>query len=552
MKKLIVIQTLNVLLLITASANLSAQVMQRKRPADWDHFVTGGRFMDRFLPIPPIGKLTYDVWGTDGVIPRYVDNGIEDSEWSYWGGKIIPGDDGRYHIFVCRWRQDSPKGHWEWPNSIVVHATAENATGPFKVESTIGKGHNPEVFRLKDGRYVIYVIDGCYIADNIDGPWTYGKFEFDARDRKIIEGLSNLSFAQREDDSYIMVCRGGGIWFSKDGISPYYQVATKSVYPPVDGRFEDPVIWRDNVQYNMIVNDWYGRIAYYLRSKDGIHWKVDPGEAYIPGITKYDDGTSEDWFKYERIKIFQDEYGRAIQANFAVIDTLKKEDRPNDRHSSKNVCIPLNKGLLIDILDEKKIDENTKSIRVKIKSEKGFDPLSDIDINSLRFGASEEVNFGRGSNVKKTKKAGDDLILIFNGAGNGLTEDNFAAKLIGKTKQGKMLFGYSRLPQVDYLEPELSSCLPVLKKTDSGYDLEIEVQNFGQVSSKLGMIKVEKISDNTAMEIASGEIPVLNPFEKTKVKLECKIALKPESQVRVIIQSEEKLPEILEGKVKGE
>jgi hypothetical protein len=34
----------------------------------------------------------------------------------------------------------------------------------------------------------------------------------------------------------------------------------------------------------MIVNDWLGRIAYYLRSKDGIHWVVDPGEAYTPEL----------------------------------------------------------------------------------------------------------------------------------------------------------------------------------------------------------------------------------------------------------------------------
>ena len=88
----------------------------------------------------------------------------------------------------------------------------------------MGKGHNPEAFRLKDGRVVVYVIDGYYIADGVDSKvWTYGKFSFDSRDRKIIEGLSNLTFARRQDDSYLMVCRGGGVWISKDGLSPYMQ-----------------------------------------------------------------------------------------------------------------------------------------------------------------------------------------------------------------------------------------------------------------------------------------------------------------------------------------
>jgi hypothetical protein len=41
-------------------------------------------------------------------------------------------------------------------------------------------------------------------------------------------------------------------------------------------------------------------------------------------------------------------------------------------------------------------------------------------------------------------------VVTFDAAGNGVTDDNFAAKLIGKTTDGKLLFGYSRLPGVDY------------------------------------------------------------------------------------------------------
>ena len=35
------------------------------------------------------------------------------------------------------------------------------------------------------------------------------------------------------------------------------------------------------------------------------------------------------------LKVFQDEKGRAVQMNFAVIDTIKWNDLPNDKHSSK-------------------------------------------------------------------------------------------------------------------------------------------------------------------------------------------------------------------------
>ena len=510
---------LGVMFLISHSS--FSQITERERPAEWKQLVKGARFMDRFLPMKG-NVLSSDTWGADCVLPRYVDNGIEDGIWSYWGGNIRKGEDGRYHLFVCGWLECSPKGHMEWPNSYVFHTVSDNLTGPFKPVRIIGKGHNPEMFRAKDGRYVVYVIDGRYVSDDLNGKWEYGKFDFNARDRRIIEGLSNLSFAQREDGSYVMVCRGGGIWVSRDGLSEYNQLTDKRVYPDVDGRFEDPVIWRDHIQYHLIVNDWLGRIAFYLRSKDGVNWVVDPGEAYMPGVAVHADGQVEDWFKYERLKVYQDKYGRAIQANFAVIDTLKNEDKPFDHHSSKNISIPLNPGLLLTILDEKPITSGTKTIRVKIQAEEGFNPQTDIDMNSLRFGASEEVNYGRGCQVLTTENAGKDLIVTFNGKGNGITKDEFAPKLIGKYKDGRMLYGYARLPYIDYIEPILSARAPVFTKSGKGLECTVEVQNFGQVESKKALVEVGYKKEGKTIKVASGMVPALKPYEKTDILLSAK------------------------------
>lgn len=494
-----------------------AQVTERERPREWDSLVEGGRFADRFMAMPD-GTLSADTWGAEQTRPRFTDNGIEDRERSYWGGNILRGDDGLYHLFVCGWKENSPRGHHQWPYSIVYHTVSENLQGLYAIRDTIGPGHNPEAFRTADGKYVVYVIDHYYLADNINGQWSRHEFEFDARDRKIIEGLSNLTFTRRQDGSYLMVCRGGGVWISRTGLTPYNQISDRRIYPPVEGEFEDPVVWRDSVQYNAIVNDWLGRVAFYMRSKDGVNWVTDSGEAYMPGIARHKDGRKEDWFKYERIKIFQDEYGRAVQANFAVIDTLKDEDKPNDRHSSKNICIPLNPGVRMALVDKNPITPATKEIKLLIKAEPGFNPHTDVDVASLRFGASSEVNFGRGCRVKGTKKSGKDLIVIFDAAGNGITPDEFAPKLIGR-KKGGLLFGYCRLPWLDYTPAVLSARKPEIVTKDGKQTISVVVENFGLRPSRTVEIRATADVNGVPAVIGRSTVPAMKPYESRNVEI---------------------------------
>ena len=509
-------KTLTVALLCLASIAMaqSYYVQDRPRPESWSQLVKGARFMDRFLPMKG-GQLTSDTWGADAVRPRLVDNGIEDRIWSYWGGNIVRGDDGRYHLMVAAWLEASQRGHHEWPNSYVVHAIADTPHGPFRPYRIIGRGHNPELYRTASGKWVLYVIDGRYVADDLMGSWTYGKYEFNTRDRHIIEGLSNLSFARRPDGSFLMVDRGGGIWVSRDGLSSWQLLTDHSAYPPVHGEFEDPVLWRDSVQYYMIVNDWQGRIAYYLRSIDGVNWKVEEGEAYMPGIARHADGSSEEWFKYERIKVFQDAYGRAVQANFAVIDTLKNEDKPYDRHSSKNICIPLNPGVLMSVESM-----NAKGITLRLHNEANFHPQTDIDVSSLRLGASSEVNFGRGASAVSSTHDGADLLVRFSG-NLGLGAQDFAVKLIGRSTDGKLLFGYARLPKVVADAPLPSPRKPVV----DGRDASVEVQNFGLHASKATTLRILR-GDRV---VGKTKLRSLQPYEMTTLKLRLSTSVEADS-----------------------
>ncbi|MDF7824827.1 glycoside hydrolase family protein [Pontiellaceae bacterium B12227] len=412
--------------------------------------VHGGAFIDRFLPVPVQGELRADVWGAANVIPRAVNNGIEDADYSYWGGNILIGDDGKNHLFICRWPEDNIKGsgkasgHHTWWSSEVVHAVCKDPLGPYEVIEVIGPGHNPEIYRRKDGSFTIGVMgEKAYTAPTLNGPWTKIKASFDWKKEKL--NTTNRTYVPRADGSMIVMNKNGYIFISDQGDEHFRQVTDRSVYPAIPNNFEDPVIWKDEVQYHLVVNDWKRRYALYMRSPDGIRWKWDPGYAYTPGIMKHEGGSQEQWYKFERPKVRQDEYGRATHMNFAVIDVVKDEDRANDNHSSKNVVIPLVVPRRIELLNNDPVRPTTDVLRIKILAEEGFQPLEDVAVESLIFGAPEEVNFGRGCQVLKTEKDGEDLVVTFSGKGNGITADNFAAKCLGLTKSGELLFGYAKL-----------------------------------------------------------------------------------------------------------
>ena len=89
-------------------------------------------FIDYFLPTPPHGPLSTQAWGADNVLPRDIQNGLEDTtmkKYAYWDGQIIKAADGKYHMFASRW--DQARGHNGWLGSVAIHAVSESLTGPY-------------------------------------------------------------------------------------------------------------------------------------------------------------------------------------------------------------------------------------------------------------------------------------------------------------------------------------------------------------------------------------------------------------------------------------
>lgn len=475
-----------------------------------DGMVQGGQFIHRFLPMKPNGPLRSDVWGVDAVRPRDVANGIEDAKFSYWCTSVVKGPDGKYHNFAVRWPENSPKGHFEWPNSDVVHAIGDGPTGPFEVVNEIGKGHNVTAYQAKDGTWILYIIDGCYRSKSLDGPWVRGKLDFDNRGRPGVD-MSNCTFARRSDGSYLMVSRTGEVWISKDGNKePYRRVSNRSAYPPVArARFEDPVVWKDDVQYNLIVNDWFGRAAYYLRSRDGLHWDWDQGLAYGPGIFRHEDGKIEDWHKIERPRVFQDERGRATHMLFAVIDDAKEVDKPNDNHSSKAIGVGISPPRTVVL------KESGDLLLIALEAEKGFDPTKDVDPKTLRFGAPSKVDFGKTAAPVSVKTNGTRLVAEFSLADCGFEKSDQTGKLIASDRKGGLVFGYAPLPS----EPTEYPLLSAEARIEGGaleagsFTLAVQVENFGLAKSSSTEVKLVVHAGGKEPTTFTAQLAALKPYE---------------------------------------
>lgn len=472
--------------------------------------VSGGAFIDRILPLPAPGGLRIGEWGGKNVQPRVVENGLEDPAWSYWCMSVHRENDGLFHLFATRWPEADPRGHNAWPESRVVHTTSASPTGPFNVKQEVGPGHNVMCYRAKDGTYVLYVIDGAYTAKSPDGPWQKFSLQYDLRGMPEVV-MSNHTFAIREDGSVLMVSRGGHVWISEDGLKPFRKITCETMFPKIPGEFEDPVIWRDEVQYHLIVNDWHGRTAFYMRSPDGVNWVWDEGKAYDIEVVRHADGTREGWHKLERPNVLQDSYGRATHLYLAAMDAPKDLDRGADGHSSKVLALPLVVERRMEILPA----GDDSKVRVKILAEEGFDPAT-LDIASLRFGPPAEVNRGKGAKAVGSSTVSGGLIVTFDSMGGSFSPADPVAKLLGKSRQGNLVLGHVRAPNHPGLTAILSPEPPRRTAPDT---LTVKVENFGLKPSAPTTVKVTLRADGQEPILLSTPVPQLAPYTASEVTL---------------------------------
>lgn len=319
---------------------------------------------------------------------------FKNDRMSVWGGSLVKGDDGLYHMYYSRWPK--PMG-WVWvSHSEIAHAVAESPFGPFEFRDVTlpPRGaekwdglctHNPTVHKF-DGRYYLYYMGntgdgkvvgvpgepklnwlhrnnqriGVAVADSPDGPWK----RFDRPVLDISQEVSapdslmtsNPSVCQRPDGTYLMIYKAVGRQYPLPNGGPVVHcIATSDsptgpfkkhptpVFTVAGERFpaEDPTIWYQDGKYRAIVKRMkhvQGKRLFSLvhyDSFDGYSWQPAKHHAISERIITWEDGRKQLVTHLERPQVFI-ENGEPV-ALLCAADTL---DENNVRHSF-NVQIPL-------------------------------------------------------------------------------------------------------------------------------------------------------------------------------------------------------------------
>ena len=314
---------------------------------------------------------------------------------SLWGGSVVKGDDGLYHMLYSRWPK---KIGWEWVNySEIAHAVSESPFGPFRHKDVAlpDRGanfwdgsctHNPTVYKF-NGKYYLYYMGntgdkkivsvpgkpkinwlhrnnqriGVAVADNPNGPWQ--RFDKPALDINHEDSLahdalmtSNPSICQMEDGRILMVYKAVGMKYPLPQGGPVVHmvaIADSPIGPfkkypnpifleeGVQFPAEDPYIWYQAGKYRAIVKfiehigDQRNFLLVQYESDNGIDWQKARNFQISNREIKWEDGTAQQMDHLERPQLFI-ENGKPI-ALICAADTL---DENNIRHSF-NVQIPI-------------------------------------------------------------------------------------------------------------------------------------------------------------------------------------------------------------------
>ncbi|WP_157766084.1 glycoside hydrolase family protein [Aquimarina aggregata] len=319
---------------------------------------------------------------------------FENDTWSIWGGSMVKGNDGLYHMFYSRWKKELG---WAWvTDSEIAHAVSNTPFGPFTFRdvalSSRGSNywdglctHNPNIHKF-DGKYYLYYMGntgdgktttfpgklvlnpshrnnqriGVAVSDSPNGPWK--RFDTPLINTGTHENaldalmVSNPSVTKRPEGGYLMVYKAvgkqkPGIWggpvvhciaTSENPTGPFKKY-DQPVFQTKDYDFpaEDPFIWYQKGKYRAIVKDMHGaftnvgRSLVLFESEDGFDWKLSDTPLVSELKIDWANGYTQTVDHLERPQLYI-ENGKPI----ALLCAADIKDSQNVIHSF-NVQIPI-------------------------------------------------------------------------------------------------------------------------------------------------------------------------------------------------------------------
>ena len=371
--------------------NRPSKITHVSWPRQLQHVASGARLALAVLATMAMAEtastspiVDYDFAAMIGPVPAHAK--FSDPEYYIWGGSMVRGDDGKYHLFYSRWPRRL--GHNAWvTHSEIAHATADEPMGIFTHQDVAlpARGreywdglctHNPTVHRFGSKFYIYYMGNtgdgksmktlnwthrnnqriGVAVADSPAGPWCRFDKPLIAPTAGFHDALccNNPSVTRRPDGGYLMVYKAVG----DDGKMPFggpvlHAVATSDspigpfdkhpapVFTKKDVAFaaEDPYIWSDGQQYWAIVKDnaghftGRGKSTALFESANGFDWRLARHPLVATTEIRWGDGRRQLLNSLERPQLFL-KNGRPSVLLFAADEDRKREH-------SFNIRVPL-------------------------------------------------------------------------------------------------------------------------------------------------------------------------------------------------------------------
>ncbi|HHC7201704.1 TPA: glycoside hydrolase family protein [Vibrio parahaemolyticus] len=346
-------------------------------------------------------------WGNDlyeRIQEAPVGGGFSMDGYWVWGSSVVKGDDGKYHMFVSRWRQEL-LFHPGWMvESEIVHAVSDTPEGPYEFSDLAldrrgaqywdGQSvHNPRVIK-HNGKYIMFYMGSTHNFPDLDDPKKLklgDEYTIIGRANKRIgiavsdspygpwERRDEPALDTKPDTYYSFLTSNPSPWINEDGSVdlifksrfynekfPYHSkmniglARAKSIDDPFEvvskesifsekrfGVIEDPFIWRDETGYHLIAKDHYGALieeakaGIMAHSKDGLNWFVDKEHPQAYSKTvKWDNGKNIAMGQLERPFILMDDNGKPSHIFFATMDGIGGFENAS---KSWNMVVPLKK-----------------------------------------------------------------------------------------------------------------------------------------------------------------------------------------------------------------